>query len=201
MSLVDPPAPPNFDASTLRRNRFRAAHESKVVATLAPRQKIPATRTRHSSRRAPWPVIARAGSRRARLPLPIRALAQVLRGRHLAPLWRAFAAGQLRFAGSTAARSPNAFTAWLAVFRRQPWVVYAKQPFAGPAQVLDYLGRYGGARGHPPLPAPRCPRPLRAHPTSGCSPIALARPNSPGAASSSLCSPRRHPRRRNRSRH
>jgi hypothetical protein len=26
--------------------------------------------------------------------------------------------------------------------RRKPWVVYAKKPFAGPEQVLDYLGRY-----------------------------------------------------------
>ena len=25
---------------------------------------------------------------------------------------------------------------------QKPWVVYAKRPFAGPAQVLDYLGRY-----------------------------------------------------------
>jgi hypothetical protein len=24
----------------------------------------------------------------------------------------------------------------------QPWVVYAKQPFAGPKQVIEYLGRY-----------------------------------------------------------
>ena len=23
-----------------------------------------------------------------------------------------------------------------------PWVVYAKAPFAGPAQVVDYIGRY-----------------------------------------------------------
>jgi hypothetical protein len=26
--------------------------------------------------------------------------------------------------------------------RRKPWVVYAKEPFAGPAPVLDYLARY-----------------------------------------------------------
>lgn len=24
----------------------------------------------------------------------------------------------------------------------KPWVVYAKQPFGGPAQVIEYLGRY-----------------------------------------------------------
>jgi hypothetical protein len=30
----------------------------------------------------------------------------------------------------------------LAELTRQEWVVYAKPPFAGPAQVLAYLGRY-----------------------------------------------------------
>jgi hypothetical protein len=33
MSLVDPPAPQNFAANTLRRNRFGAAYEPKFVAT------------------------------------------------------------------------------------------------------------------------------------------------------------------------
>lgn len=30
----------------------------------------------------------------------------------------------------------------LAALRRHDWVVYAKEPLGGPAQVLDYLGRY-----------------------------------------------------------
>ena len=30
----------------------------------------------------------------------------------------------------------------LAALRSTPWVVYAKRPFAGPEQVLEYLGRY-----------------------------------------------------------
>jgi hypothetical protein len=30
----------------------------------------------------------------------------------------------------------------LATLRAKPWVVYAKRPFAGPEQVLGYLGRY-----------------------------------------------------------
>jgi len=37
---------------------------------------------------------------------------------------------------------PVAFTAFLAALRATDWVVYAKPPFAGPAQVLEYLGRY-----------------------------------------------------------
>ena len=35
-----------------------------------------------------------------------------------------------------------AFTRCLAELRRIEWVVYAKRPFAGPAAVLAYLGRY-----------------------------------------------------------
>ena len=31
---------------------------------------------------------------------------------------------------------------WLSQLRRKAWVVYAKRPFAGPQQVLEYLGRY-----------------------------------------------------------
>src|SRR6266508_2548783 len=36
----------------------------------------------------------------------------------------------------------RAFATWLDQLRRPDWVVYAKRPFAGPAQVLEYLGRY-----------------------------------------------------------
>ena len=30
----------------------------------------------------------------------------------------------------------------LPVWSRKRWIVYAKEPFAGPQQVLEYLGRY-----------------------------------------------------------
>lgn len=36
----------------------------------------------------------------------------------------------------------QAGTPLLAVLRQHDWVVYAKEPLGGPAQVLDYLGRY-----------------------------------------------------------
>lgn len=92
-------------------------------------------------------ALARDGSRWIPAPpgflFPVRALAQVFRGKYLAALRRAFEAGQLHFAGSTASlAAPAAFTAWLAHLRHHAWVVYAKQPFAGPEHVLDYLGRY-----------------------------------------------------------
>jgi hypothetical protein len=74
---------------------------------------------------------------------PVRALAQVFRGKFLDALRRAFATGALRFAGSLAPLAePAAFATWLAQLRQPDWVVYAKRPFAGPAQVLEYLGRY-----------------------------------------------------------
>jgi len=74
---------------------------------------------------------------------PVRALARVFRAKYLAGLRQAFARGGLRFAGSvTDLAEPGAFAAFLATLRASDWVVYAKPPFAGPTQVLAYLGRY-----------------------------------------------------------
>jgi hypothetical protein len=36
----------------------------------------------------------------------------------------------------------RAFAAWLEGLRPHDWAVYAKPPFAGPRQVVSYLGRY-----------------------------------------------------------
>src|SRR5712691_1399183 len=74
---------------------------------------------------------------------PVRALAKVFRGKYLGALQRAFTTGKLVFAGSLASLAdPAAFAAWLQELRQPDWVVYAKRPFAGPTQVLEYLGRY-----------------------------------------------------------
>jgi len=74
---------------------------------------------------------------------PVRALARVFRGKYIAGLQRAFAQGVLRFAGGVAPLAePVAFRQFLAPLRASDWVVYAKPPFGGPAQVLEYLGRY-----------------------------------------------------------
>ena len=45
-------------------------------------------------------------------------------------------------ASSPNSRRPATFARRLAEVRRIEWVVYAKPPFGGPAQVLAYLGRY-----------------------------------------------------------
>jgi hypothetical protein len=74
---------------------------------------------------------------------PVRALATVFRAKYLAALHRAFTTGKLRFAGSLVALADApAFAAWLHDLRQHDWVVYAKRPFGGPTQVLEYLGRY-----------------------------------------------------------
>jgi hypothetical protein len=74
---------------------------------------------------------------------PVRALATVFRAKYLAGLQQAYATGALAFAGGTAALADRrAFTGFLGHLRADPWVVYAKRPFAGPEQVLEYLGRY-----------------------------------------------------------
>ncbi len=41
-----------------------------------------------------------------------------------------------------ATHPPHAFRGFLGQLRAVDWIVYAKRPFAGPEQVLDYLGRY-----------------------------------------------------------
>src|SRR2546425_89152 len=74
---------------------------------------------------------------------PVRALARVFRGKYLQALHRAFITGKLRFAGSLASLAePEAFATWLRELRQHDWIVYAKRPFAGPTQLLEYLGRY-----------------------------------------------------------
>jgi Putative transposase/Transposase zinc-binding domain len=74
---------------------------------------------------------------------PVRALATVFRAKYLAGLRQAHTAGQLTFASGTATLADRrTFTAFLGALRAVDWIVYAKRPFAGPAQVLEYLGRY-----------------------------------------------------------
>lgn len=75
--------------------------------------------------------------------LPVRVLSQRFRDLFVARLAAADAAGELRFSGTLACLAePNAFAGRLEALRGIDWVVYAKPPFAGPAPVLAYLGRY-----------------------------------------------------------
>jgi hypothetical protein len=73
----------------------------------------------------------------------VKVLSHLFRGRLLAMLDEAHAQDRLRFFGDHAALADKrAFKRFLAPLRRAEWVVYSKQPFAGPQQVLRYLSRY-----------------------------------------------------------
>ena len=75
--------------------------------------------------------------------LPVRALSRRFRTLFLERLRAAFAVGELHFFGAlTTLAEPTAFAERLRGLRDIEWVVYAKRPFAGPEQVLAYLGRY-----------------------------------------------------------
>jgi hypothetical protein len=75
--------------------------------------------------------------------LPVKVLAVVFRGKFLAALERAFNKHKLTLAGELAPlQSPTAFAHLLRVAAQRKWVIYAKRPCAGPAQVLTYLSRY-----------------------------------------------------------
>jgi hypothetical protein len=74
---------------------------------------------------------------------PVRALARVFRAKYLDGLGAAFDEGRLRFADGTAdLANRDVFRQRLDRLRAIDWIVYAKRPFAGPAPVLEYLGRY-----------------------------------------------------------
>ncbi|HVR89719.1 MAG TPA: IS91 family transposase [Novosphingobium sp.] len=75
--------------------------------------------------------------------LPVRVLSRLFRRLFLDELRAAFNAGDLGFFGNLAGLAePAAFDRRLRQLRRLEWVIYAKPPFGGPAQVLAYLGRY-----------------------------------------------------------
>lgn len=78
-----------------------------------------------------------------RFLFPVRALSKVFRGKYLDLLARARRRGEIAFGGSTQGLADDrAFAELLASLRQSDWVVYAKPPFAGPQQVIAYLGRY-----------------------------------------------------------
>ena len=67
--------------------------------------------------------------------LPVRVLSTVFRGVLLSKLERALEAGNLE-------APPGWCSTLLRAAAAKKWTVYAKSPFAGPEQVLTYVGRY-----------------------------------------------------------
>lgn len=75
--------------------------------------------------------------------LPVRVLSRLFRRLFLESLQKAFEAGKLRFFATLEPLGESlAFTQLMTRAKTCEWVVYAKRPFAGPQQVLDYVGRY-----------------------------------------------------------
>jgi Putative transposase/Transposase zinc-binding domain len=80
---------------------------------------------------------------RAGFFLSVRVLSRLFRRLFLEYLLKAFDAGKLEFFSSQELLGDrSSFLDYLAPLRQAEWVVYAKRPFAGPEQVLDYVGRY-----------------------------------------------------------
>jgi len=75
--------------------------------------------------------------------LSVRVLSRLFRRLFLEALEAAFDQGDLEFHGQLEAlRDPELFQQHLQPARQTEWVVYAKPPFGGPDQVIEYLGRY-----------------------------------------------------------
>jgi hypothetical protein len=77
---------------------------------------------------------------------PVKALGKVFRGKFLDELRHLYDQGKLLLPtgvpGVSPLARPECFYALLSKLRHKPWVVYSKAPFAGPAKMLAYLGRY-----------------------------------------------------------
>jgi hypothetical protein len=75
--------------------------------------------------------------------LPVRVLSRLFRRLFLDQLQQAFDSGKLQFFGSIEKlKDARQFRSTIAGLKQTEWCVYAKAPFAGPQQVLDYVGRY-----------------------------------------------------------
>jgi hypothetical protein len=75
--------------------------------------------------------------------LPVRVLSSRFRRVFLEQLHELYRAGKLKFFSQLSELSnPAEWKRFWLEQRRRKWVVYAKRPFGGPQQVLDYLGRY-----------------------------------------------------------
>ena len=81
--------------------------------------------------------------RKKKFFLPVKPHSHLFRGKFLAYLEEAFASRCLEFYGRLREFShPVRFAEFVSSLRERDWVVYAKPPFGGPQQVLQYLARY-----------------------------------------------------------
>jgi len=70
-------------------------------------------------------------------------IAPLFRAIFLKHLRRAYEAGQLEFHGQAQVyKDPKQLTKLYRTLQAKKWNVYAKKPFGGPAQIINYLSRY-----------------------------------------------------------
>ena len=74
---------------------------------------------------------------------PVRALSNVFRAKFLESLLKAHDKGMLKFPGEVnQLADARTFRQWLYHEVPREWVVFSKPPFAGPEEVVKYIGRY-----------------------------------------------------------
>ena len=75
--------------------------------------------------------------------LSVRVLSRLFRRLFLEELQQAYKEGELKFFSTLESlKDTKTFSDYLKPVYSTEWVVYAKPPFGGPEQVLEYLGRY-----------------------------------------------------------
>jgi len=73
----------------------------------------------------------------------IQSLAKEFQKRYLYKLEKAYEQEKICFRGNTSAFADKQnFKRLIKTLRDKQWITYSKQPFGGPEQVLEYLGRY-----------------------------------------------------------
>jgi predicted Zn-ribbon and HTH transcriptional regulator len=73
----------------------------------------------------------------------VKPLAKEFKKRYLCKLQKAYDQGKLCFHGNTSAYADKqSFMRLIETLWDKKWITYSKQPFGGPEQVLEYLGRY-----------------------------------------------------------
>lgn len=90
-----------------------------------------------------WARPRRSGKTGERFLFPVKVMSRVFRAVFMKKLRPVLEAGTLALPGDEACfAGAEPYRAWRNGLYEKPWVVYAKRPFGGPKEVIEYLGRY-----------------------------------------------------------
>ena len=84
----------------------------------------------------------KAKSRSDQFLYPVKAMSRVFRAIFLKKVLLMVESGAMVLPDEPQFSDPKQYRCWRNSLYKKPWVVYAKRPFGGPKQVLEYLGRY-----------------------------------------------------------